>query len=412
MPDQPSLFPADGDNAPPPRGDASDALAARFDRLRPIAAALPPGVRLGTSSWSFPGWKGLVYSGTRTVDSARARRPSRVRAAPAVWHRGRGPQLLRACARRRLPAIRGPAARRVPLLLQGAGARHVGAEARARTRRTEPGVPLGGSVHRRPARARWPGVPAHTPGRSSCNSRRCCGARASIAPCSSRAWIASSATCRATSSTPSKCATARCLARTTRRCFRVTARRTSTTPGPPCRCPAEQAAHVPLDAMPFVMVRLLLRPGATYEEQREACAPFDRLVAPDEQMREPGGGSRRPRRRPRGPGLRAGEQQGGGLLAADHRRRSPTGSTARRAWRPGWRRSAEQRMPPEHAESVQPLRLSIPAPPPSSPPRRGSPPTSPAPSSRCGRRRAAGRRRGASRADGSPRAPSACPCPA
>ncbi len=66
MPDQPSLFPADGDNAPSPRGNASDALAARFDRLRPIAAALPPGVRFGTSSWSFPGWKGLVYSATRT----------------------------------------------------------------------------------------------------------------------------------------------------------------------------------------------------------------------------------------------------------------------------------------------------------------------------------------------------------
>jgi uncharacterized protein YecE (DUF72 family) len=50
--------------------------------------------------------------------------------------------------------------------------------------------------------------------------------------------------------------------------------------------PGQQAAHVPLDAMPFLMVRLLLRPGATYEEQREAFAPFDRLVAPDESMRD------------------------------------------------------------------------------------------------------------------------------
>ena len=37
---------------------------------------------------------------------------------------------------------------------------------------------------------------------------------------------------------------------------------------------------------PFLMVRLLLRPGAAYEEQREAFAPFDRLVAPDESMRD------------------------------------------------------------------------------------------------------------------------------
>jgi uncharacterized protein YecE (DUF72 family) len=49
--------------------------------------------------------------------------------------------------------------------------------------------------------------------------------------------------------------------------------------------PGEQTVQVPLDAMPFLMVRLLLRPGATYEEQREAFAPFDRLVAPDEAMR-------------------------------------------------------------------------------------------------------------------------------
>ena len=31
-----------------------------------LAARVPPGVRFGTSSWSFPGWKGLVYSGART----------------------------------------------------------------------------------------------------------------------------------------------------------------------------------------------------------------------------------------------------------------------------------------------------------------------------------------------------------
>jgi uncharacterized protein YecE (DUF72 family) len=36
-------------------------LEQRFEELRGIAAALPPELRLGTSSWTFPGWVGLVY---------------------------------------------------------------------------------------------------------------------------------------------------------------------------------------------------------------------------------------------------------------------------------------------------------------------------------------------------------------
>lgn len=39
------------------------ALAAVHDQARTIAAALPDEIRFGTSSWSFPGWKGIVYSG-------------------------------------------------------------------------------------------------------------------------------------------------------------------------------------------------------------------------------------------------------------------------------------------------------------------------------------------------------------
>ena len=50
--------------------------------------------------------------------------------------------------------------------------------------------------------------------------------------------------------------------------------------------PAEQADLLPPEAMPFLMVRLLLKPGATYQEQREAFAPFDRIVAPLDRMRD------------------------------------------------------------------------------------------------------------------------------
>jgi uncharacterized protein YecE (DUF72 family) len=49
--------------------------------------------------------------------------------------------------------------------------------------------------------------------------------------------------------------------------------------------PAEQAEIVPIDTAPFVVVRLLMPPGNRYEERRDALAPFNRLSAPDEEMR-------------------------------------------------------------------------------------------------------------------------------
>ena len=47
------------------------AFAERVERERAEAAAIavriPPNVRFGTSSWSFPGWAGLVYSRRATA---------------------------------------------------------------------------------------------------------------------------------------------------------------------------------------------------------------------------------------------------------------------------------------------------------------------------------------------------------
>jgi hypothetical protein len=40
------------------------------------------------------------------------------------------------------------------------------------------------------------------------------------------------------------------------------------------------------EELPFVVVRLLLRPGTWYEDQRERFQPFNQLVAPDETMRQ------------------------------------------------------------------------------------------------------------------------------
>ncbi len=47
--------------------------AAVSDELSQLAARLPQQLRLGTSSWSFPGWQGLVYAG-HALDEARLAR--------------------------------------------------------------------------------------------------------------------------------------------------------------------------------------------------------------------------------------------------------------------------------------------------------------------------------------------------
>ncbi len=66
--DQFDLFAAPAPAGKPQReagGDGADkvAPAPSDERLRALGAALPPGIRLGTSSWSFPGWAGMVYDG-------------------------------------------------------------------------------------------------------------------------------------------------------------------------------------------------------------------------------------------------------------------------------------------------------------------------------------------------------------
>jgi uncharacterized protein YecE (DUF72 family) len=49
--------------------------------------------------------------------------------------------------------------------------------------------------------------------------------------------------------------------------------------------PADQAEVVAPEDLPFTVVRMLLKPGTWYEDQREAFRPFNRLVAPDSAMR-------------------------------------------------------------------------------------------------------------------------------
>lgn len=66
--DQLSLFPADSASRTSREASSDRAsLEERFEALRDVAAQLPAGLRMGTSSWSFPGWRGIVYPGAATA---------------------------------------------------------------------------------------------------------------------------------------------------------------------------------------------------------------------------------------------------------------------------------------------------------------------------------------------------------
>ena len=65
-----------GDQPDSPRSDGrrkTVQLAEAAASLADVARAVPPGVHLGTSSWSFPGWEGIVY-GEKFSESILAKR--------------------------------------------------------------------------------------------------------------------------------------------------------------------------------------------------------------------------------------------------------------------------------------------------------------------------------------------------
>jgi uncharacterized protein YecE (DUF72 family) len=74
--EQTTFFGAEAEPDPPPkrRKASSDSVPAAEhpDRLRQLARSLPQPLHLGTSSWSFPGWEGLVY-GAKASESLLSR---------------------------------------------------------------------------------------------------------------------------------------------------------------------------------------------------------------------------------------------------------------------------------------------------------------------------------------------------
>jgi hypothetical protein len=52
--------------APPPAPRAAVHAVDAGEECQRIGRLLPASVHLGTSSWSFPGWRGLVWAGEHT----------------------------------------------------------------------------------------------------------------------------------------------------------------------------------------------------------------------------------------------------------------------------------------------------------------------------------------------------------
>jgi uncharacterized protein YecE (DUF72 family) len=65
--EQLDLFAGDPTHGPAAAGRGSVEPAELPERVCALARKLPPGLRMGTSSWTFPGWAGLVYGREHAV---------------------------------------------------------------------------------------------------------------------------------------------------------------------------------------------------------------------------------------------------------------------------------------------------------------------------------------------------------
>ena len=268
----------------PREDDATAALASAHAEAREVAARLPPGLRFGTSSWSFPGWKGLVYSGGTATSLSRDGLREYVRhpllttvgidrsyyapvPVPDLRHYATQlPEGFRCCTK-------APAA--VTSLALGApGARGPQnpdflSVDRLTQDLLEP-FALAFSEHAGPFILEFPPFPRHL----------------RLAP-----EVFLDRLDRFLGQLPRQFEYAvelRDVSLLTPAYREVLARHGvahtfnywSAMP-----MPGQQAAVVPPEELPFTVIRLLLRPGTWYEDQRDRFKPFNRLVEPDEPMR-------------------------------------------------------------------------------------------------------------------------------
>jgi uncharacterized protein YecE (DUF72 family) len=285
MTDQLPLFPSGASEATAPERGDLDALGERFARLAALAARLPACLFMGTSSWSFPGWRGIVYGS-----------------------RGNATTLARNGLRE---YVRHPLLRTVGID-RGYYAPIPGADLRSYAEQLPPGFRC---CTKAPAGVTSPVLPAgnrREPNPDYLSAERFVGEM--LEPFGR--WFADHAgpfilqfppVARGPHRDPAAFAEGldrfleplprefqyavevRERSWLTDAYFAVLARHGaahvynywSRMPRP-----GAQAELVPPDIAPFALVRLLMPPGAGYEQQREAFRPFDRLASPDEAMRD------------------------------------------------------------------------------------------------------------------------------
>lgn len=277
MTDQPSLFARSS-------GDAV-ALEQRWQRLGSVAAALPETLRMGTSSWSFPGWRGIVYPDEATPtrlarDGLRdyAKHPLlRTVGIDRSYYAPIPEEDLRRYADQLPPdfvcCTKAPAAV-TSFALPGAARAEANPDFLSAERFTEEIIE---PFARAFAPHTGPFLLQFSP----------LGQHATLDPGAFAEMLDGFL-----GAMPAMCEFAvelrdRSLVSDTYR--RVLDRHAavhvmnywSAMP-----MPGEQADLVPQGAAPFVMVRLLMRPGTRYEQQREEMRPFNRIVQPDERMRQ------------------------------------------------------------------------------------------------------------------------------
>lgn len=257
------------------------------DELRQIAAELPPSLRLGTSSWSFPGWAGLVYDRpasprvlAREGLAAYARHPllraagidrtyyapigAKVLAEYAVQVPGDFRFLVKVPAQVVDPVTRdahGRALERNLSFLDSGWAAEFSVAPFVEGLADRAGVllvqfpPLGREITREPARfagrlARFlEALPRGVPYAVELRDREILG------PDYAEALAAGGAT----------------------HCLSV---------HPRVPRPAEQRGYLALGPGRLIVARWMLHSGHAYEEAREAYAPFDRLVEEDPESRQ------------------------------------------------------------------------------------------------------------------------------
>lgn len=257
-----------------------EALDDRFERLAALASRLPPGVRFGTSSWSFPGWKGLVYrDGGSEARLARdglaeyARHPlfGTVGIDRSYYAPIPDEDLRRYAAQ--LPAgfpccCKAPASVTSPFLPDRRHAEPNPGFLDAARLSAELLDPLERAFagHAGPVILQFPPMLRRAPISPEAFLE---GLDSFLGALPARVRYAVEVRDPALL-TPAYTAV---LAR------HAAAHVYNLQTGMPR--PGEQAAALRPETMPFAMVRLLVRPDATYQQQREAFAPFNRLAAPD-----------------------------------------------------------------------------------------------------------------------------------